>query len=92
MTALVERARALRAQGLSLRAIARELGAGYGTVQLALVGWAPPPVAVPVAEPRGCQFPLSERRPWRFCDQPATKGVWCAEHYRICYTGRGGTL
>ena len=90
MTALVERARALRAQGLSLRQIAAETGRGFGTIQKLLAGWAPSPVPAPVAEPRGCQFPLSERRPWRFCDQPATKGVWCAEHYRICYTGRGG--
>jgi hypothetical protein len=87
MTALVERARALRAQGLSLRQIAAKTGAGYGTVQLALVGWAPAPV--PAAEPRGCQWPFGDpgTKAFRFCGAAiAVPGCpYCPPHKAIAY-------
>jgi hypothetical protein len=95
----VERISALLASGLSCGQIARQLAVSKGSVMGLKHRWIDTgrrpepklgPVPVPVAEPRGCQFPLSDGRPWRFCDAPATKGVWCAEHYRICYSGRGG--
>jgi GcrA cell cycle regulator len=34
-----------------------------------------------------CQFPLNDRRPWRFCEEP-TEGPspYCLRHHRICYS------
>ena len=90
MTALADQARALRAQGLSLRAIAAETGRGFGTIQKLLAGWAPSPVPAPVAEPRGCQWTDSSGRPWKFCDAPVSGpgSAWCTTHRRTVYVHR----
>jgi hypothetical protein len=42
----------------------------------------PEPLAVPTARFHGCQWPTTDARPWRFCDQPVAGpgDVWCAEH------------
>jgi hypothetical protein len=47
----------------------------------------PAPLAVPTARFRGCQWPTTDARPWRFCDQPVAGpgGVWCAEHRAVAY-------
>lgn len=34
-----------------------------------------------------CQFPLNDRRPWRFCEAVTQAGSpYCEKHHRICYT------
>jgi hypothetical protein len=101
MTALVERARALRAQGMSLRQIAAKTGRGFGTIQKLLVGWAPVPA--PAAEPHlplgGCQWPFGDpgTKAFRFCGAAiAVSGCpYCPPHRAIAYVrhpGRGGSL
>ena len=46
----------------------------------------PQPLAVPTAAFRGCQWPITPGRPWRFCDAPAVPGTaWCEVHRAICY-------
>ena len=46
----------------------------------------PQALAEATAAFRGCQFPLNERRPWRFCDAPAVPGIaWCPAHKSVCY-------
>lgn len=47
----------------------------------------PEPLAVPTARFRGCQWPTTDARPWRFCDQPVAGpgGVWCTEHRAVAY-------
>jgi GcrA cell cycle regulator len=48
----------------------------------------PPPEPVPVY--LRCQYPLNDRRPWRFCDAVTRAGsVYCAEHHAVCYLRRG---
>ena len=34
-----------------------------------------------------CQWPMTSRRPWLFCDAPrlAVNGVYCAEHCAVAY-------
>jgi transcriptional regulator with XRE-family HTH domain len=90
---LVERVRALRASGLTLRRVARECGAGLGTIHKLLAGvpaLSPPPE--PSVAPRGCQWLFGERPGWTFCgavvDRPGSP--WCSAHRRICYSGKGG--
>ena len=35
---------------------------------------------------RTCQWPLTNGRPWRFCDAPVVLGsAWCEAHYRTVY-------
>lgn len=51
---------------------------------------APTVVALPARLPpplfRTCQYPLNDRRPWRFCDAPTTAGSpYCATHHDRCY-------
>lgn len=95
MSPLAPRIRALRASGLSLRAIAREVGCGYGTVQkhaaavpapvapLRRPAPAPkPPYYLGCAGPGACHWPISSGRPWRFCPEPVSAPgmVYCRRH------------
>jgi hypothetical protein len=47
----------------------------------------PAPLAVPTRRFHGCQWPTTDARPWRFCDQPVAGpgGVWCAEHRAVAF-------
>jgi hypothetical protein len=40
----------------------------------------------PVA--RGCQWIVSNGRPWVFCDQPATHGPYCEAHWKVGHVQR----
>jgi hypothetical protein len=48
----------------------------------------PEPLAVPTPVFTRCQWPISSGRPWRFCDKPAERGAWCADHLRAAYVHR----
>lgn len=93
MSPQVPRIRALRAAGMSLRAIAQEVGCGVATVHKHAAGVVVrPPAPVPpppkpayylhCAGPGACNWPLSETRPWRFCPEPvgAPGMVYCRRH------------
>jgi hypothetical protein len=89
---LVERVRALRASGLTLRRVARECGTAHSTIHKLLAGipaTVPPPVSAP--EARHCQWICNDRKPWVWCTEPPDRpgGVWCAAHHRVVYAGRG---
>lgn len=53
------------------------------------------PLAKPPREPRHaptCEWPLSDGRPWRFCDAPvkpkapdAPQSAYCLEHHKLCW-------
>lgn len=91
MSPLALRIRALRASGLPLRAIAREVGCAVATVHKHAAGVVvrPPPAPPPkpafylhCAGPGCCHWPVSETRPWRFCPEPvgAPGMVYCRRH------------
>lgn len=42
------------------------------------------PPATPA--PTKCQWPLTDGRPWRFCDAGVARGSYCAEHGGLAYT------
>lgn len=45
----------------------------------------PPPKPIAIRTER-CAFPLSDGRPWRFCEAIAEYGSpYCTKHHRICY-------
>lgn len=44
----------------------------------------PTPIAKYVSR-QTCQWPTTDRRPWRFCDAPAEHGSYCAEHGAVVY-------
>lgn len=48
-----------------------------------------PPMPPPPAErsPRKCQWPISDGRPWKLCDEPC-EGTYCAEHRKWSRFGR----
>lgn len=44
------------------------------------------PLALPAPAFRACQWPLTDGRPWRFCEAPTVRGTaWCSEHHARCY-------
>lgn len=45
-------------------------------------------LARPTAVFRSCQFPVTEGRPWRFCDTPLEEGqaVYCSAHQKRCWS------
>ena len=48
-------------------------------------------LAVPKPLPRAqqCTWPLTDGRPWRFCEAPTIRGSsWCEVHYRVVYYAR----
>lgn len=49
----------------------------------------PPPLPSPKAIPpaKTCQWPLTDGRPWRFCDAPSEVQSYCAEHHKLAHTG-----
>lgn len=54
----------------------------------------PIPQAVSFSRADTCQYPLTDRQPWRFCDAPTDRGwvgaglpsPYCAAHRKVCYT------
>lgn len=46
----------------------------------------PQVLASPTRSFRGCQWPVTDGRPWRFCDAPVVGGgAWCPEHRARVY-------
>jgi hypothetical protein len=91
------KALSLRLQGLSYLKIAKELGTTTGAVDWyfrrpdkgnirrrlapSAVPYTPPP-----RERLGCQYPVSEDRPWQFCGADRREGsMYCAAHHARCY-------
>ena len=50
----------------------------------------PPPLPSPRIIPpaKTCQWPLTDKRPWAFCDAPSEVQSYCAEHHKMAHTER----
>lgn len=50
----------------------------------------PPPLPSPKVIPpaKTCQWPLTDGRPWAFCDAPSEVASYCAEHHKLAHTER----
>jgi len=50
----------------------------------------PPPLPSPKVIPpaKTCQWPLTDGRPWRFCDAPSEVQSYCAEHHKMAHVDR----
>lgn len=81
------RARGLRdaALGITRARTASMLGKSHRKAE-------PPPPRVPsptnwnVPPAKTCQWPLSDSRPWRFCDAPTEAGSsYCDAHHTMCH-------